>query len=129
MSRYRELCEDLVVPTTVLIVDDHEEFRAAARAWLETDGFQVVGEAADGESALAEVDRLQPEVVLLDVQLPGISGFEVAEELALRHEPPTVVLISSRNGSSYRKRLATTPVRGFISKGDLTSARLAALVG
>jgi DNA-binding NarL/FixJ family response regulator len=117
------------VPTTVLIVDDHDEFRAAARAWLETDGFRVVGEAADGESALAEVDRLRPEVVLLDVQLPGLSGFEVAEELALRHEPPTVVLISSRNGSSYRKRLATTPVRGFISKGDLTSARLAALVG
>jgi DNA-binding NarL/FixJ family response regulator len=129
MSRHRELCEDSVVPTTVLIVDDHDEFRAAARAWLETDGFRVVGEAADGESALAEVDRLRPEVVLLDVQLPGLSGFEVAEELALRHEPPTVVLISSRNGSSYRKRLATTPVRGFISKGDLTSARLATLLG
>jgi DNA-binding NarL/FixJ family response regulator len=129
MSRHRKLCEDSVVPTTVLIVDDHDEFRAAARAWLETDGFRVVGEAADGESALAEVDRLRPEVVLLDVQLPGLSGFEVAEELALRHEPPTVVLISSRNGSSYRKRLATTPVRGFISKGDLTSARLATLLG
>ena len=117
------------MPTTVVIVDDHEEFRAAARAWLEADGFQVVGEAADGESALAEVVRLRPEVVLLDVQLPDISGFDVAEELALNDEPPVVVLISSRNGSSYRKRLATTPARGFISKEDLTSARLAALVG
>jgi DNA-binding NarL/FixJ family response regulator len=129
MPTHLALCQDLSVPTTVLIVDDHEEFRAAARAWLETDGFLVVGEAADGEAALVEVDRLRPEVVLLDVQLPGISGFDVAEELALRHEPPAVVLISSRNGSSYRKRLATTPARGFISKEDLTSARLAALVG
>jgi DNA-binding NarL/FixJ family response regulator len=129
MPAHLTLCQDLCVPTTVLIVDDHDEFRAAARAWLETDGFRVVGEAADGESALVEVDRLGPEVVLLDVQLPGISGFDVADELALRHEPPIVVLISSRNGSSYRTRLATTRARGFISKEDLTSARLAALVG
>jgi two-component system nitrate/nitrite response regulator NarL len=119
----------LFVATTVLIVDDHVEFRAAARAWLEADGYHVVGEAGDGVSAMAEVDRLGPGVVLLDVQLPDISGFDVAEKLAEKDEPPVVVLVSSRNGSSYRKQLATTPARGFISKGDLTSARLASLVG
>src|SRR5919199_783600 len=63
---------------TVLVVDDHPTFRATARALLEAEGFDVIGEAEDGASALAEIDRLQPEIVLLDVQLPDIDGFEVA---------------------------------------------------
>ena len=71
---------------TVLIVDDHDGFRAGARALLEADGFEVVGEAADGAAALEEVRRLRPEVVLLDVQLPGIDGFEVAERLAAERD-------------------------------------------
>ena len=80
----------------VLIVDDHAPFRARARALLEADGFEVVGEAADGEAAVAAAQRLRPDVVLLDVQLPGIDGFAVAERLAAEAEPPAVVLISSR---------------------------------
>ena len=59
----------------VLIVDDHDGFRAGARALLEADGFEVLGEAADGSAALEAVRRLRPEVVLLDVQLPGTDGF------------------------------------------------------
>ena len=60
---------------TVLIVDDHGEFRRAPWALLEAEGFEVVGEAVDGESALAEVMRLRPHLVLLDIQLPDIDGF------------------------------------------------------
>ena len=67
--------------TSVLIVDDHPSFRASARMLLECEGFEVVGEAEDGMSALEAVDRLQPDVVLLDVQLPDINGFEVAARL------------------------------------------------
>jgi CheY-like chemotaxis protein len=67
-----------VPPLAVLIVDDHEGFRQVARALLEADGVEVVGEAADGESAIAEVQRLRPQLVLLDIQLPDIDGFEVA---------------------------------------------------
>ena len=67
------------MPLTVLIVDDHEDFRRVARALLEADGFRVVGEAVDGESAIAEANRLRPRLVLLDVQLPGIDGFAVAD--------------------------------------------------
>ena len=113
---------------TVLVVDDHDGFRAGARALLEADGFEVVGEAADGVSALEAARRLRPEGVLLDVQLPGIDGFEVAERLAAECDPPAVVLISSRERHSYRRQLATSPVRGFIAKGELSGECLAGLV-
>jgi DNA-binding NarL/FixJ family response regulator len=116
------------VSRTVLIVDDHDGFRTGARALLEADGFEVVGEAADGAAALEAVRRLRPEVVLLDVQLPGIDGFEVAERLATESDPPAVVLISSRERHSYRRQLATSPVRGFIAKGELSGECLAGLV-
>jgi DNA-binding NarL/FixJ family response regulator len=69
------------VQLTVLIVDDHEGFRQMARALLEAEGIEVVGEATDGESAITEAERLRPQLVLLDVQLPGIDGFEVAARL------------------------------------------------
>jgi DNA-binding NarL/FixJ family response regulator len=113
---------------TVLIVDDHAEFRSLARALLEADGFEVLGEAADGESALAAAARLLPELVLLDIQLPDLDGFEVAARLAKAADPPAVVLTSSRSASSYRRRLAESPASGFISKGELSGEALAALV-
>jgi DNA-binding NarL/FixJ family response regulator len=117
------------VRITVLIVDDFAEFRRSARALLEDDGFEVVGEAADGRSALAEVERLRPAVMLLDVQLPDQDGFEVAAQVASRPDPPVVVLVSTRDASAYAPRLAVTPARGFIAKSELSGERLAALLG
>jgi CheY-like chemotaxis protein len=73
----------VVARPTVLIVDDHETFRDGARAMLESGGFAVVGEAPDGAVALSEAERLQPDIVLLDVQLPGLDGFAVADRLAV----------------------------------------------
>ena len=67
---------------TVLIVDDHEAFRQSASALLEAEGFHVIGKAADGPDAVEQAERLRPDVVLLDIQLPGIDGFAVAERLA-----------------------------------------------
>ena len=63
---------------TVLIVDDHPSFRATARRLLQAEGFEVVGEAENGAEALRKAGELHPEVVLLDVQLPDLNGFEVA---------------------------------------------------
>jgi DNA-binding NarL/FixJ family response regulator len=117
------------VPLTVLIVDDHAGFRQVARELLEADGIQVVGEAADGESAITEAERLRPQLVLLDVQLPGIDGFEVAARLGQASDPPAVVLTSSHAASLYRRRLAQSPARAFIPKGDLSGEALSALVG
>jgi DNA-binding NarL/FixJ family response regulator len=113
---------------TLLIVDDHAGFRAFARALLETGGFVVVGEAASGEAALRAARALRPEVVLLDVVLPGLDGFAVCASLAAEDPAPAVVLTSSRDASAYRRRLQQSRARGFISKSDLTGAALAALV-
>jgi DNA-binding NarL/FixJ family response regulator len=113
---------------TVLIVDDHEAFRESAAALLEAEGFDVVGEAADGPQAIAEVERLQPEVVLLDIQLPELDGFAVAEQLAALPEAPRVVLISSREANAYGRRLGEAAARGFIPKRELSGRALAALV-
>src|SRR5215469_1365694 len=122
-------CHTYLVPLTVLIVDDHEGFRQVVRELLEADGVEVVGEAADGESAITEAERLRPELVLLDVQLPDIDGFEVAARLGAASDPPAVVLTSSYDANSYRRRLAQSPARAFIPKGELSGEALAALLG
>ena len=122
-------CDHQLMARTVLIVDDHAPFRAVARALLQLEGFEVVGEAADALSALNAVRRLRPSVVLLDVQLPDLDGFEVARRLAQAGDPPAIVLVSSRDRSAYRRRLADSPACGFIAKGDLSGAAVAALVG
>jgi DNA-binding NarL/FixJ family response regulator len=127
-ARPPEPCDDPRMSCTVLIVDDHAAFRSAARALLEAFGFEVLGEAADGTSALAAAVTLKPELVLLDVQLPDIDGFDVARRLAIAPDPMKVVLISSRAASSYRRRLADTPAAGFISKSDLSGAALLDLI-
>lgn len=114
---------------SVLIVDDHDGFRAFARALLEAEGFTIVGEVDDGASALLAVEQLGPDLVLLDVQLPDLDGFEVAERLAGDERPPAVVLVSTRDAASYRRRLAETSARGFISKGELSGAALAEVLG
>lgn len=119
---------DVDVRPTVLIVDDHEAFRSSARALLEAEGFDVVGEAADGQEAVEAVAALRPDIVLLDIQLPGLDGLAVAEQLAAAPDPPQVVLISSRDAVAYGPRLRGTPARGFIPKSGLSGEALAALV-
>lgn len=121
-------CDDCPVERTVLIVDDHPGFRSVARALLEADGFDVVGEAADGESGLAAAERLRPGLVLLDIQLPDLDGFAVAERLASAEPAMAIVLVSSRAARSYRRRLADSPALGFVAKNDLSGAALSALL-
>ena len=113
---------------SVLIVDDHGDFRTAARALIEAEGFDVVGEAADVAQALAAAAVLRPDIVLLDIQLPDGDGFSVAEQLALLPDPPKVVLISSRDAASYGPRLLQTSAHGFLPKSSLSGEALAALV-
>ena len=113
---------------TVLIVDDHAEFRASASELLQAEGFDVVVVAADGRGAVELVLRLRPQIVVLDVQLPDRDGFGVAERLAEEAPSPQVVLISGRDAIAFGRRLADAPVCGFIAKRDLSGAALAALV-
>lgn len=113
---------------TILIADDHPSFRACARSCAEEEGWRVVGETSDGASTLAEVERLRPDIVLLDVQLPDMSGFEVASRLTGNGGGPVVVLISSRDSADYGELIERSGARGFIPKADLTGAAVAALV-
>jgi CheY-like chemotaxis protein len=113
----------------VLIVDDHPSFRRFARRLLESAGYVVVGVAEDGASAIAAVRADCPDLVLLDVLLPDMTGFEVATELAASPDRPLVVLTSSRSASDLGSLVRSAHAKGFISKRDLTVAALAALVG
>lgn len=111
---------------SVLIVDDHAGFRAQARALLGMAGYDVVGEAADGASGVRVAMDLSPDVVLLDVQLPDVTGFDVVRQIASAPDPPAVVLISSRDAADYGSRVARSGARGFITKAELSAVTLAA---
>src|SRR5579884_1627790 len=112
----------------VLIVDDHRTFRETARLLLESEGFQVVGEAADGKSAVAQAAALTPELILLDVQLPDMDGFQVARRVTGSPPAPTVIMVSSRDDSDYGPLVADSGARGFVTKAELSGDRLRALI-
>jgi DNA-binding NarL/FixJ family response regulator len=114
--------------TSVLIVDDHPSFRASARRLLESEGFDVVGEAEDGMSALDAVALLHPDVVLLDVQLPDINGFDVAARLTENGGSPAIVLTSSRDVEDLGFLAGRNGVRGFVPKSELSGSALEALL-
>jgi CheY-like chemotaxis protein len=108
---------------TVLIVDDHSSFRVFARRLLESAGFWVV-EAPDGPSAIESVAAEDPDLVLLDIQLPGMDGFDVAKRLAERGDGPVVVLTSSRDAADYGDRVAGSPAAGFVPKAEISGPAL-----
>jgi DNA-binding NarL/FixJ family response regulator len=116
------------VGRSVLIVDDHAGFRRWARAFLSCEGYHVVGEADDGATAVREVVRLRPDVVLLDIHLPDIDGFEVARRVR-DGEQPSIVLISSRDASEFGGRVHASGARGFLAKADLSRSALEAIIG
>lgn len=112
----------------VLVVDDHPSFRSCASEFLASEGFDVVGQAEDGASALALAAELRPGYVLLDIQLPDMDGFAVAERLLADAPELQIVLVSSRDRSSYGPLIERSGARGFLAKGELASAVLAELL-
>ncbi len=129
-ARTHVCCQHGAVAPTLLIADDHAGFRSFARALLESEGYDVIGEAEDGAATVAAARRLDPEIVLLDIALPDMDGFAVCEQItAGRRDRPIVVLTSSRDAESYRDKMLTSRARGFIPKQDLSGATLAALTG
>jgi DNA-binding NarL/FixJ family response regulator len=117
---------------TVVMVDDHPSFRTSARTLLELEGFDVVGEATDGRTAVRLARELRPEVVLLDIQLPDLDGFAVAQQITEHLAGATatrteVVLTSGREPEDYGPRLAASP-HSFLRKDDLNGAALEAVL-
>jgi len=120
--------DDPRVRRSVLIVDDHAGFRSWARALLEMQGYEVVGEAEDGVSAITLVRSVKPQVVLLDIRLPDIDGFEVTRRLTHEGSDATVVLVSSRDAADFGGQLASCGAQGFIAKADLSATALEAVL-
>jgi DNA-binding NarL/FixJ family response regulator len=117
------------VPVRIVLIDDHDVFRAEAHELLHAAGYVVVGEAPDAAHGLEEVRRQRPDAVLLDVQLPDEDGFSLAAHIAEEPDAPAVVLISSREAVDYGSRLDRSVATGFIHKPDISRATIEALIG
>jgi DNA-binding NarL/FixJ family response regulator len=128
MARGPRLADDARVPRDVLIVDDNARFRVRARRLLEADGYTVVAEADTGAAALEAAGRHRPELVLLDIGLPDLSGLAVAERLTGRPDSPAVVLTSTHDPADFGERLARCGARGFVPKAELSGEALSALL-
>jgi len=113
---------------SVLIVDDNPRFRDRARRWLEASGFAVVAEAADGRSALEAIRDHRPAVVLLDVELPDMSGIAVANRVTGEPDSPAVVLTSTHDAADYGDRAVRCGARGFVPKAELSGEAIADLL-
>ncbi len=104
----------------VLICDDQEVFRAAAREVVNAmHGFEVVGEAETGEDSVVAAGRLHPDLVLMDVHLPGIDGLEASRRIRAEHPEVVVVLLSTYDPEEFAARIAGSGASAFISKAAL----------
>ena len=112
----------------IVIVDDDPTFLRTARRVLEAQGFDVVGEASNGLDGVTATTRLGPDIVLVDVNLPDIDGFEVADRVADGEDAPPVVLTSIRSADDFGSLVETSRARAFLTKADLTGEALAAFL-
>jgi DNA-binding NarL/FixJ family response regulator len=104
----------------VLTVDDHASFRSTARALVAaTEGFEVAGEVATGEEAVAAVERLHPDLVLMDVRLPGIDGYEATRQISRIHPEVVIVLVSAVDDPLEGHPAARPGTAPFVRKQDL----------
>jgi DNA-binding NarL/FixJ family response regulator len=110
----------------VLVVDDQAPFRRAMRSVVEeTDGFEVVGEVESGEDSLEAAARLSPDLVLMDVNLPGIDGLEATRRLLAGDAPPVVLLLSTYDDEAGEGFVAESGAAGYVTKSAFGPDRLA----
>ena len=115
------------MPVRVLIVDDQEPFRLAARMVVEaTDGFDVVGEAETGEDSVRMAEELAPDLVLMDVNLPGINGLDATRQILAASDVVVVLLLSTYEEEEYAPRAAECGAAAYIPKAVFGPDRLEA---
>ena len=112
----------------IVIVDDDSSFLATVRQLLEAEGFVVVGEALTGLDGVALAAELQPDLVLVDVNLPDIDGFEVVERIARGDDAPPVVITSIRSADDFGGLIEESRARAFVTKADISGDALAAFL-
>ena len=114
-------------PVRLLIVDDHELVRDGIRARLESEsGVEIIGEAGDGEEAVALVEQLQPDLVMLDINMPNMNGLDAAEEIRARELPCHILILSLYDNSEYVRRAVALGTNGYllkdVSQDEMTKA-------
>ncbi len=113
--------------TTVLIVDDHPIVRLSLRIMLERDRFQVVGEVDDGKEVAQAVRDLEPDVVILDIGLPGLDGMEVIKRLQKLEPQPKIMVLTGQAGDLYVRRCLDAGIAAFLTKDEDLDAVVFAL--
>jgi|SRR5579864_3346751 two-component system invasion response regulator UvrY len=109
----------------VLVVDDQAPFRAAARAVLRhAEGFELVGEASSGAEAIALADELRPALVLMDINMPEMTGIEATRRIVAGHPDVVVVLCSTYELEDLPADAATSGARAYVNKERLSAALL-----
>lgn len=117
-------------PTRVLLVDDHPVVRAGIRNLLEkANDIDVVGEASNGEEALRLVDKLNPDVLLLDMEMPGINGNEVAQKLQKSGSQVKILALSAHDDKQYIQELLSNGASGYLVKEEVPEAIIEAVLG
>ena len=113
----------------VLIADDNDGFRRVLGLYLaEQEGVEIVGEATEGVNAIALAEKLKPDLVLMDLEMPDADGFEATREVKLRSPNTTVIILSMHGGDAYRKNAWRHAADGFIDKAEMKEDLLAILV-
>ncbi|MEJ2706028.1 MAG: response regulator transcription factor [Anaerolineales bacterium] len=119
-----------MTPTRVLLVDDHPVVRAGIRNLLErAPDIKIVGEASDGEEALKMVEELNPDVMLLDMEMPGINGSEVAQQLQKAKSPVRILALSAHDDKQYIQELLSNGAAGYLIKEEVPEAIVEAVRG
>ncbi len=113
----------------VLLVDDFEGFRHSLRSFLRSQpGFEVVGEAVDGNEAIEKADQLHPDLVLMDLEMPNKDGFDATREIKRRMPETRVVILSMHNSDVYRRAAREFRADDFIDKNSMKYALTAVLM-